>query len=96
MKNWHLHIKTYKSWCIDKSGNHFEYDIHFLPNIELYYDSIMDCDNECYKESPRLLIQWLVWSLDIWFDYDEKRKYKRVDKTDDDIQEQWCSENIKQ
>lgn len=33
----------------------------------------MDCDSEYYKESPRLLIQWLVWSLDIWLDYDERR-----------------------
>lgn len=73
MKNWRLHIKTHKSWCMDKPGNHYAYDIHFLPNIELYYDSIMDCDSEYYKESPRLLIQWLVWSLDIWLDYDERR-----------------------
>lgn len=71
MKNWKLHIETHKFWCMDKPGNHYAYDIHFLPNIELYYDSIMDRGYE--NESPRLLMQWLVWSLHIWFACDERR-----------------------
>lgn len=76
MKNWELHIETHKFWCMDKPGNHYAYDIHFLPNIELYYDSIMDRGYE--NESPRLLIQWLVWSLHIWFACDERRtRYDR-------------------
>ena len=72
MKKWHLHIHIYKSWHRDKTGNHFEYNIYFLPNIELYYDSLMNDDD--HKESPQLSIQWLVWSVNIWFDYDKKGK----------------------
>lgn len=72
MKKWHLHIKTYKSWHKDRAENYFAYDIHFLPSIELYYDSIMDCIDENCKESPQLSIQWLVWSVNIWLDYDKK------------------------
>ena len=71
MKKWHLHINTHKSWYRDKLANHSAYDIHFLPSIELYYDSIMDCMDENRKESPQLSIQWLVWSVNIWFDYDK-------------------------
>ena len=74
MKNWHLHINTHKSWYRDKTENYFAYDIHFLPSIELYYDSIMDCIDENCKESPQLSIQWLVWSVNIWFDYNKKGK----------------------
>lgn len=74
MKNWHLHINTHKSWYRDKIGNHFAYDIHFLPSIELYYDSTMDYIDENCKESPQLSIQWLVWSVNIWFYYDKKGK----------------------
>lgn len=60
MKKWHLYINTHKSWYRDKLANHSAYDIHFLPSIELYYDSIMDCIDENRKESPQLSIQWLV------------------------------------
>lgn len=74
MKKWHLHINTHKFWYRDKLANHSAYDIHFLPSIELYYDSIMDCMDENRKESPQLSIQWLVWSVNIWFDYDKKGK----------------------
>nr|DAQ21728.1 MAG TPA: hypothetical protein [Caudoviricetes sp.] len=74
MKKCHLHINTHKYWYRDKTGNHFTYDIHFLPSIELYYDSIMDCIDGNLKESPQLSIQWLVWSVNIWFDYDKKGK----------------------
>lgn len=70
MKKWHLHINTHKSWYKDKAGNYFWYDIYFLPSINLYYDSVMNCVSDNYRESPRLFIQWLVWSIDIWFDYD--------------------------
>ncbi len=72
MKKWNLHINTHKSWCKDKAGNYFAYDIHFLPSIELYYDSVMNCINDNYKESPQLSIQWFIWSVNIWFDYDKK------------------------
>lgn len=46
MKNWRLHIKTHKSWCMDKPGNHYAYDIHFLPNIELVAPTITICYND--------------------------------------------------
>ena len=31
-------------------------------------------NDEDYKESPQLSIQWLIWSINIWADYDKKRK----------------------
>ena len=60
MKKWHLHIKTYKSWHKDRAENYLAYYIHFLPSIELCYDSIMDYIDENRKESPQLSIRWLV------------------------------------
>ena len=74
MKKWHLHIKTYKSWHKDRAENYLAYYIHFLPSIELCYDSIMNYIDENRKESPQLSIRWLVWTINIWFDYDKKGK----------------------
>lgn len=72
MRNWYIHIKLHKTLEIDKEGNFFRYDIYFLPNIDLYYDSINS--NDKYKESPLLTIQWLIFGISIWFDYDNVRR----------------------
>ncbi len=53
-----------KSWLREKG--HTFYDIHLLPSISIFYDSVMDNIDE--PESPQVTIQWLIWKLTFWFE----------------------------
>ena len=67
MNKWHIHIRSHRALETDEVEKSIRYDIHFLPDIELYYDSTKNCE-KC-KESPMLTIQWLIWGVNIWFHY---------------------------
>ena len=60
MNKWKLHTHFGKSWY--KATGYFQYNICFLPNIELDYNSIINEESE----SPSLTIQWLIWFFTIW------------------------------
>ena len=66
---WKLHTHFGKSWykdIVDEHEGYLQYEIQLLPNISLFYDSVM-VDVEDRLETPQLTIQWLIWYFTIWF-----------------------------
>lgn len=71
MKKWHPHIRFLKSLYRDKEEKYLKYDIYLIPTISLYYDSTT-FKTGIYRDSATLSLQWLIWSINILFDFDDK------------------------